>query len=59
MQTQMTDAWIKSAATRLRQSGDVASIRTADFVDAALESGKLVKVVSGVNQNGMSIVKLK
>jgi filamentous hemagglutinin len=58
MNTQMTDAWIASASTRLRQSGDLASIRTADVIDAAIESGKLVKVVSGVNQNGMSIVKL-
>jgi filamentous hemagglutinin len=59
LQTQMTNEWIDYAVSRLRESASLESRRTADIVEAAKQSGNLVKVVSGVNQNGMAIVRLQ
>jgi len=55
--TQMTDAWIDGALQRLEkgtaeQKALVSQIRKADM------DGKLVKLLTGVNQVGMSILKL-
>ncbi len=56
--TQMTDGWIDSAVTRL-SNGDASQRATADLIQKAIDSGKLVKVVTGVNSNGATLVKLK
>ncbi|WP_186082782.1 contact-dependent inhibition toxin BcpA [Burkholderia gladioli] len=56
--TQMTDGWIDSAVARLR-SGDTNQRVTADLIQKAIDSGKLVKVVTGVNSNGATLVKIK
>ncbi len=56
--TQMTDGWIDSAVARLR-SGDANQRATADVIQKAIDSGKLVKVVTGVNSNGATLVKIK
>ncbi|PRG48044.1 cell surface protein, partial [Burkholderia gladioli] len=56
--TQMTDGWIDSAVARLR-SGDANQRVTADLIQKAIDSGKLVKVVTGVNSNGATLVKIK
>jgi filamentous hemagglutinin len=59
LEPQMSDQWITDTVKTLRDSKIPASMRTADAIDAARQSGTLVKVVSGINQNGMTIVKLK
>ncbi len=56
--TQMTDGWGDSAVARLR-SGDANQRATADLIQKAIDSGKLVKVVAGVNSNGATLVKIK
>ncbi|MBO7776116.1 contact-dependent inhibition toxin BcpA, partial [Burkholderia pseudomallei] len=56
--TQMSDKWIDSAVTRLR-NGDASQRATADLIQKAIDSDKLVKVVTGVNSNGATLVKLK
>ncbi|HDR8913896.1 TPA: contact-dependent inhibition toxin BcpA [Burkholderia multivorans] len=56
--TQMTDGWIDSAVTRLR-SGDANQRATADLIQKAIDSGKLVKIITGVNSNGATLVKIK
>ncbi|MCR8961061.1 hemagglutinin repeat-containing protein [Variovorax sp. S2] len=59
LKPQMSDDWITDTVKTLRDSKIPASIRTADAIEAARKSGNLVKIVSGVNQNGMTIVKLR
>ena len=59
MVTQMTDAWISSAIKRLEESGNAQANATAAIVKSALDNQTLVRVVTGVNSNGMTIVKLK
>ncbi len=56
--TQMTDGWIDSAVTRLR-NGDANQRATADLIQKAIDSGKLVKIIAGVNSNGATLVKIK
>lgn len=58
METQMTEEWVNSAINRLRNTGDPAAIRTADAIQAAKGNQKLVKLVTGVNGDGATIVKL-
>ncbi|WP_370678465.1 hemagglutinin repeat-containing protein [Comamonas sp. GB3 AK4-5] len=55
---QMSDNWIASRVVELRASGDSAKIFAADTIEKAMMEGKLVKIVSGVNENGMTFVKL-
>lgn len=57
--TQMTDGWIKSRTEQLLKSGDPAKIQTGNLILQASRSGNLTTVVSGVNSNGMVIVKVK
>nr|WP_269848296.1 hemagglutinin repeat-containing protein [Ralstonia sp. ASV6] len=56
--TQMTDAWVESAISRLRLSGDPAAIQTADRIAAARANNQLVKVVTDLNNQGMTAIKL-
>ncbi|MCZ8227697.1 MAG: cell surface protein, partial [Burkholderiaceae bacterium] len=58
MATQMSDSWIESAISRLELSGNTEALRTAAVIRDAIRREALVKVVTGVNQNGMTIVKL-
>lgn len=55
---QMSDSWIDSALSRLRESGDPTAVATANIVAAARSSGTLTKLVIGVDANGLTIVKL-
>jgi filamentous hemagglutinin len=60
-QTQMSDAWIQGAVKRLKE-GTPLQKATAEVIAKALDpeqGGSLVKVVTGVNSNGMTIIKLK
>ena len=56
--TQMTDDWVASATQRLRATGNADAMKTADIIDAARKDGKLVKMVTGVNNQGATVVKL-
>ncbi|PMS13217.1 hemagglutinin repeat-containing protein [Trinickia caryophylli] len=58
MSTQMTDEWIGSAVRRLENSGNPESIKTAQLIKSAINENRLVKLVSGVNGQGMTTVKL-
>ena len=55
---QMTDAWISSAIGRLKE-GTPVQRQTAAAIEKVLNTPNLVKVVTGVNSNGMTIVKLQ
>lgn len=59
LKTQMSDDWIKSRIQALRDTKDPVKVKVADQILAAKEAGKLTTVVSGVNSNGMVIVKVK
>ena len=58
--TQMSDGWIRSAIGRLKE-GTAAQREVASKIERAMnpETGTLVKITTGVNSNGMTIVKLK
>ncbi|WP_321818775.1 MULTISPECIES: hypothetical protein [unclassified Paraburkholderia] len=56
--TQMTDDWVSGAIERLRQTGDAAAMQTADAIQAAKDNGKLVKLVTGVDSQGATVVRL-
>jgi filamentous hemagglutinin len=56
---QMSEKWIDDAVNKLKLSGDPSAVRAADAIIAAKRNGTLVKVVSGINGSGMTVVKLK
>ncbi len=56
--TQQTDDWIAYSVKRLKDSENPQLVETANVVEQALKSGNLVKLVSGVDSNGMVIVKI-
>jgi len=56
--TQMTDQWVRNAVGRLKNSGDPASIRTAQLIEAARKNGTLVKVVTASREQTALIVKV-
>ncbi|QHE94247.1 filamentous hemagglutinin N-terminal domain-containing protein [Pandoraea fibrosis] len=56
--TQMSDGWIESAIDRLgRGSNDQRA--TAAAIRSAIEENRLVKIVAGVNSDGVTAVRLK
>ncbi len=55
--TQMSDAWIQRSIDRLKASGNPELVKTADTIESARANGNLIKVVSGVDSNGMSLIK--
>ncbi|MDZ4314750.1 MAG: hypothetical protein U0989_08300 [Azonexus sp.] len=57
--TQMSDEWIVSRAEALKATNDPAKMEVGNKILAARGAGKLTTVVSGVNSNGMVIVKVK
>lgn len=57
--TQGTIQWVESRANELIRSGDSVKIKTGTLILQASKSGNLTTVVSGVNSNGMVIVKVK
>ncbi|TXI97791.1 MAG: hypothetical protein E6Q31_10125 [Aquabacterium sp.] len=59
LKTQMSDEWIKSRIDQLLKSGDPAKVQTGNLILQSSRSGNLTTVVSGVNRNGMVIVKVK
>jgi filamentous hemagglutinin len=59
LKTQMTDDWIKSRADALIDTKDPVKMQTGYMIKDAIKSGNLTTVVSGVNSNGMVIVKVK
>lgn len=56
--TQQTDDWVASSIRRLKDSENPHLVETANVVEQALKNGNLVKLVSGVDANGMVIVKI-
>ncbi|MDI6529493.1 DUF637 domain-containing protein [Pseudomonas otitidis] len=59
LKTQMSDEWIKSRIDQLLNSGDPEKVKAGNLILKASRSGNLTTVVSGVNSNGMVIVKVK
>ena len=59
LSTQMSDAWIDDAIQRLSESKTPDAVKTASLLRAAKNNGTLVKLVTGVNERGMTVVKLK
>jgi hypothetical protein len=57
--TQGTVEWVESRADALIRSGDPDKIKTGNLIIQAKEAGKLTTVISGVNGNGMVVVKVK
>jgi filamentous hemagglutinin len=57
--TQMSDDWVEYAVKRLGDLNPPEATRTATLIRGAKENGTLVKMVTGVNNNGMTVVKLK
>lgn len=55
----MSDEWIVSRAEALKATNDPAKMEVGNKILAARGAGKLTTVVSGVNSNGMVIVKVK
>ncbi|WP_186079155.1 contact-dependent inhibition toxin BcpA [Burkholderia gladioli] len=55
---QQTDNWVVYSVQRLKNTGDPQLIKTAEVVEQAFRNGNLVKTVSGVNSNGMVVVKV-
>ena len=49
----------KSRVDQLLKSGDPAKVQTGNLILQSSRSGNLTTVVSGVNRNGMVIVKVK
>jgi filamentous hemagglutinin len=59
--TQMTQGWIDYSVKRLLETGDPAKQQTAALIQKALDPQSninLVKIVAGVNENGVTLVKL-
>lgn len=59
-ETQMSEVWIKGAVARLSE-GTPAQKEVAATIQKAINAGNgsFVRVVTGVDSNGMTIVKLK
>lgn len=55
---QMTEGWIEYSVERLA-NGDASQRATAAAIQKAIDSNKLVKLVTGVDSNGAKIVNLK
>ncbi|CAN0645080.1 hypothetical protein BCEP27_40237 [Burkholderia cepacia] len=56
--TQQTDNWVEYAIKRLKDTEDPQFVNTATVIEQAMKKEKLVKLVSGVDSNGMVIVKI-
>ncbi|WP_331694680.1 hemagglutinin repeat-containing protein [Pandoraea sputorum] len=56
--TQMSSDWIDDALSRLGK-GTAEQRATVDAITSALNNGKLVKFVTGVDRNGITAVKIK
>ena len=58
LDAQMTDEWISGAIKRLNDSGDETLMQTAALLTKAKNSGRLVKMVTGVGDDGAVVIKL-
>ena len=47
------------APERLGKSNTPNAVEIAKLIESARRSGNLVKIVTGVNENGVTVVKLK
>lgn len=56
--TQMSPEWIEYAAKELAKTSDPVKQQTAALILQADKQGSLVKIVAGVNENGVTLVKL-
>ena len=57
--TQGTIQWVISRAEALIKTEDPAKVATGNLIKDAIKSGNLTTVISGINSNGMVIVKVK
>lgn len=55
---QLDRGWIDGATNRLIATGDPVKQQTADLILRAQDRGNLIKIVAGVNENGVTLVKL-
>lgn len=51
--------WVISRAEALIKTGGPAKVAAGNKINEAIKNGKLTTVISGVNSNGMVIVKVK
>jgi hypothetical protein len=56
--TQMTPEWIENRAIYLRNNGTPEQIRTAQTILDAIENKSIVRIVTGVNPSGATMVQL-
>ena len=56
--TQMSDDWVKNAIGRLRESGNPSALQTAQIIETAMQKQQLVKIVTGVDKQGMTAIRL-
>jgi filamentous hemagglutinin len=59
LSTQMSDEWVNDAIERMAASNTPDAIKTSTLLKDARDKGNLVKLVTGVNERGMTVVKLK
>jgi filamentous hemagglutinin len=57
--TQGTIQWVEDRAKELLKSDDPSKVQVGKLVLEAKDSGKLTTTISGINSNGMVIVKVK
>jgi filamentous hemagglutinin len=55
---QMTDGWIRNRAQYLKDFGSPEQVRTGNLVLQALDQKNIVRVVTGVNSSGATMVKV-
>lgn len=55
---QMSDSWIDSAVRRLATSADPAARKTATIIQDAIDKGTIIKLVTGVNSKGATVIKI-
>jgi filamentous hemagglutinin len=55
---QMSDSWIDSAVSRLATSADPAARKTATIIQDAIDRGVVIKLVTGVNSKGATVIKI-
>jgi filamentous hemagglutinin len=59
LDTQLSDSWVQYSIDRLASSSSAETRRAAGIIQKALDEKTLVKLVSGVDAAGMTIVKIK
>ncbi|MBB3121280.1 two-partner secretion domain-containing protein [Pseudoduganella violacea] len=59
LKTQMSKSWVENAIQRLEQSSNAQAVETAKVINKAMAEGRLVKMVTGVDGKGMTLIKVE